>query len=173
MIVHHLEVASLKFYGSLGGPSMAELMHFAPPIYGHADSSYRDYLIPGFMVAMVSTLALMRTAVTLVVDRKGPAERAATLGVRPWHPIVAQVMLQLFALIVQSTLMIMVVAFGYGVDVLGNIALVGLLVVLQGLVGMAVGKWDITSHLRSPIALYCDLSCCPPCLHRLSRLKAF
>lgn len=84
--------------------------------------------------------AMALTAITLVLERKdGVFERTLVAGVKTFEFIVSQISTQLLVLAVQVLLSIITMFYIIDIQNQGSITLVYLIVLIQGMCGMALG----------------------------------
>lgn len=113
-----------------------------PPVYGNLHLSYTDYVAPGMIISIMFGFSIGLTALSLVIERKeGLMDRTWVAGVNVSEIIIAQVITQFFVLLVQITLLVTVIVFGFKVYLVHkwSLVLVGSLTMLQGLTGMGYG----------------------------------
>lgn len=114
----------------------------SPPVYGKLGLSLTDYMGPGVLTSITFGISIGLTAVALIVERnEGLIDRTWVAGVSVSEIIISQVVTQVFILLVQITLLLTVVLFGFKIynTYLSNIWLIGALAMMQGLTGMAFG----------------------------------
>ena len=111
-----------------------------PPLYGSLDPQYRNFMCPGIILTVVYVMAMGLTALSLVVERKeGLMERALVAGVKQHEILMAQVILQILIVVLQTALLLIFTFGVFHMPVKGNFGLIILIILLQGVTGMCYG----------------------------------
>jgi ABC-type multidrug transport system permease subunit len=113
-----------------------------PPVYGRTGLSFTDYMGPGVIASTALGISIGLTAVVLIQERKeGLMDRTWVAGVSVAEIIISQVVTQFFILLVQIILMLVFVLWVFQVynRSAGNIPLLMVLALLQGMTGMSFG----------------------------------
>lgn len=135
----------LKFceqYYDFNVSTSSQLKIEQPPIYGRTDLTFTDYMGPGVITSITFGISIGLTAVNLIKERKeGLIDRTWVAGVNVTEIIIAQVVTQFFILLVQISLVVVVIVYGFKIynKHTNNLGLIGLLAMLEGLTGMAYG----------------------------------
>ncbi|CAG2100651.1 unnamed protein product [Medioppia subpectinata] len=110
------------------------------PIYGSLDPNFRDFMAPGIIISVIYFMAVGLTALTLVVERKeGLMERSLVAGLKMHEILASQVILQFFIVTLQATLLMIFTFLVFEVPNNGNMLLVIVIVLMQGVGGMCFG----------------------------------
>ena len=111
-----------------------------PPIYGSIDPQFRDFMAPGVILSIIFILGCGLTALTLVIERKkGLMERTQVAGVTQVQIMAGQILLQFFVMSVQVSLLLVFAFLVFKITMKGNIGLVILILMMQGLLGISLG----------------------------------
>ncbi|KAL5460126.1 hypothetical protein EMCRGX_G033553 [Ephydatia muelleri] len=113
-----------------------------PPVYGRTDLTFTDYMGPGVITSITFGISIGLTAVNLINERKeGLIDRTWVAGVNVTEIIIAQVVTQFFILLVQISLVVVVILYGFKIynKNTNSLGLIGFLAMLEGLTGMAYG----------------------------------
>lgn len=113
---------------------------FMEPIYGDNKPSFTDFVAPGVILTIVFFLAVALTSSALIVERmEGLLDRSWVAGVSPGEILFSHVVTQFVVMCGQTALVLLFMILVFGVKCNGNIALVVMLTLLQGLCGMCFG----------------------------------
>ncbi|XP_063389305.1 ABC transporter G family member 23 [Cydia fagiglandana] len=113
---------------------------FKEPIYGDNNPSFTDFVAPGVILTIVFFLAVALTSSALIVERmEGLLDRSWVAGVSPGEILFSHVVTQFVVMVGQTALVLIFMILVFGVKCNGNIALVVMLTLLQGLCGMCFG----------------------------------
>eukprot|EP00117_Sycon_ciliatum_P049119 scpid21523/ scgid0343/ ABC transporter G family member 23; ABC transporter ABCG.23 len=136
-----VKYASLLHPGKAINPnSVSSPIEVGPPVYGALQPRFTDFVAPGIIVAMTFVMSIGLTALSVIIERKqGLLDRTRAAGVTDIELLAALTLTQLAILIGQMVLMIVVAVEGFKVRNDGPLALLFLIVILQGLTGMAYG----------------------------------
>ena len=112
------------------------------PIYGAYGSkpSYLEFMAPGVVVSITYVMATGLTALAFILEKRGGMlERSQIAGVTTSQILLAHVALQVFVMLFQIALVLLVTFFVFEIPSRGPFALAVLLILLQGCTGMAFG----------------------------------
>ncbi|XP_061084690.1 ABC transporter G family member 20 [Conger conger] len=113
---------------------------FEEPIYGRNDSDFTTYVTPGAILSITFYLAVGLTALSFVLERKeGLLDRCWVAGVSSLETMLAHLLSQLFVISVQIILLLLFTLLVFKTPNEGSLFLVILLIVLQGVAGIAFG----------------------------------
>jgi ABC-type multidrug transport system permease subunit len=112
-----------------------------PPVYGTLEPSFRDFMVPGMILAITYILAVGLTALTFVIERKGgQLERTVVAGVKIYQILFAQLIIQLVILCLQTFLVMTVTFLIFKIHNNGSYIMIVLITLMQGLAGMSFGE---------------------------------
>ncbi|XP_073969896.1 ABC-type transporter snustorr isoform X3 [Rhodnius prolixus] len=122
-------------------PKVADIpIQFQEPIYGSNDPSFTDFVAPGVILTIVFFLAVALTSSALIIERmEGLLDRSWVAGVMPHEVLFSHVITQFVVMCGQTALVLIFMISVFNVQCEGNIFLVVLLTILQGLCGMCFG----------------------------------
>jgi ABC-type multidrug transport system permease subunit len=122
-------------------PQLAQLpIKMLSPVYGDLDPVFTNFVAPGIMIALIYLQSIALTALSFVVDRKeGLLSRIWAAGVRPAEVILAHSTTQIFIILGQIAALCIFTFLVFNVPLVGNAALMLLLLVFAGITGMAFG----------------------------------
>ncbi|CAH0554732.1 unnamed protein product [Brassicogethes aeneus] len=113
---------------------------FKDPIYGNEKPYFRDFVAPGIILTVVFFLALALTSSALITERHdGLLDRAWVAGVYPWEVLFSHVLTQFVVMFGQTFLVLFAMFYVFDLECKGNMFLVFLLSMLNGLSGMCFG----------------------------------
>ena len=111
-----------------------------PPIYGNKDITFRAFMTPGMVIAVIFIIAVGLTALSFVAEKiEGVTERTILAGVKILEILIAQIFVQIFVLLVQICLLLMILFLGFDITNKGSIILIIFLILMQGVLGMTYG----------------------------------
>ncbi|VEN54267.1 unnamed protein product [Callosobruchus maculatus] len=111
-----------------------------PPIYGPDRPSFTDFAAPGFLLTIVFFLAVALTSSALIMERQeGLLDRSYVAGVLPAEILFSHVLTQFIIMVGQTILALIFMLAVFKVKCVGNLLLVVILTLLQGLCGMCFG----------------------------------
>lgn len=112
-----------------------------PPIYGSTDPKFINFVAPGLLLIIVYLLSSAITTLDIVTDRReGTLDRSLVAGVNMVEILIAQIIVRMFVLIIQ-TVSIMLLVFGYfEIENKGSYELIFALLMLHSINGMAYGQ---------------------------------
>jgi len=125
-----------------GNSSPADIipLAFNEPIYGTQDPVFIDFMIPGTIVLIIFFLAIGLTGEAFIQERKdGLLHRSWVAGVSPFEIVFAQISTQIFVLIGQTFVALLMTLLVFGINCEGSISIVIALTLLQGIAGMCYG----------------------------------
>lgn len=113
---------------------------FKKPIYGSNQPSFTDFVAPGVILTIVFFLAVALTSSALIIERmEGLLDRSWVAGVTPGEILFSHVVTQFVVMCGQTTLVLIFMILVFGVECKGDIGIVVVLTILQGLCGMCFG----------------------------------
>nr|CAH7736596.1 unnamed protein product [Callosobruchus chinensis] len=113
---------------------------FKDPIYGSNKPSFTDFVAPGVILTIVFFLAVALTSSALIIERmEGLLDRSFVAGVSPGEILFSHVVTQFVVMCGQTTLVLIFMILVFKVQCHGDIILVIILTILQGLCGMCFG----------------------------------
>lgn len=146
MLNRDLQVAYRDFAQNLltsceSNPKLADIpIQFKEPIYGSNDPSFTDFVAPGVILTIVFFLAVALTSSALIIERmEGLLDRSWVAGVTPVEILFSHVITQFVVMCGQTALVLIFMILVFGVECKGDIFLVIILTILQGLCGMCFG----------------------------------
>ncbi len=109
-------------------------------VYGSKTAKFTDFIAPGIIIAIAFSQSIGLTALGFVADKRaGILDRVYSAGVRPSEIMIAQSIVMMCLLCVQLSLLLLVALVIFHLPMKGNIALVMLIAMLLGMVGMMLG----------------------------------
>jgi len=146
MLNRDLQVAYRDFAQELltdcgNNPKLADIpIQFREPIYGSNDPSFTDFVAPGVILTIVFFLAVALTSSALIIERmEGLLDRSWVAGVTPLEILFSHVITQFVVMCGQTALVLIFMIVVFEVECKGDIFLVIILTILQGLCGMCFG----------------------------------
>ncbi|CAH1100505.1 unnamed protein product [Psylliodes chrysocephalus] len=120
---------------------LAEIpISFKKPIYGSNQPSFTDFVAPGVILTIVFFLAVALTSSALIIERmEGLLDRSWVAGVTPGEILFSHVVTQFVVMCGQTTLVLIFMILVFKVECRGDIILVIIITILQGLCGMCFG----------------------------------
>ncbi|XP_023021834.2 ABC-type transporter snustorr isoform X2 [Leptinotarsa decemlineata] len=120
---------------------LAEIpISFKEPIYGSNEPSFTDFVAPGVILTIVFFLAVALTSSALIIERmEGLLDRSWVAGVTPGEILFSHVITQFVVMCGQTALVLIFMILVFEVECKGNLILVILITILQGLCGMCFG----------------------------------
>ncbi|XP_076265826.1 ABC-type transporter snustorr isoform X2 [Rhynchophorus ferrugineus] len=113
---------------------------FKKPIYGSNQPSFTDFVAPGVILTIVFFLAVALTSSALIIERmEGLLDRSWVAGVTPGEILFSHVMTQFVVMCGQTALVLIFMILVFEVECQGDIFVVIILTILQGLCGMCFG----------------------------------
>ncbi|XP_013876908.1 ABC transporter G family member 23 [Austrofundulus limnaeus] len=113
---------------------------FEEPIYGSLNTDFTTFVTPGAVLSISFYLAVGLTALSFVLERKeGLLDRCWVAGVSSMETMLAHLFSQLFVISVQIILMLLFILLVFKIPNEGSLALVIVLIVLQGVSGISFG----------------------------------
>ncbi|XP_030757692.1 ABC transporter G family member 20 isoform X2 [Sitophilus oryzae] len=113
---------------------------FKKPIYGSNQPSFTDFVAPGVILTIVFFLAVALTSSALIIERmEGLLDRSWVAGVTPGEILFSHVVTQFVVMCGQTTLVLIFMILVFKVECQGDIVVVVILTILQGLCGMCFG----------------------------------
>src|SRR3989442_14552553 len=84
-------------------------MKFHGPVHGIKEPSFQEYMAPGLILTMLIFSAVGLTGLSLILERReGLLERSLVAGIQSWEFAISHICTQVFVLIVQVALMLVV-----------------------------------------------------------------
>ncbi|CAH1154038.1 unnamed protein product [Phaedon cochleariae] len=120
---------------------LAEIpISFKKPIYGTNQPSFTDFVAPGVILTIVFFLAVALTSSALIIERmEGLLDRSWVAGVSPGEILFSHVVTQFVVMCGQTALVLIFMILVFKVECRGDIFLVIVITILQGLCGMCFG----------------------------------
>ncbi|XP_077960390.1 ABC transporter G family member 20 isoform X2 [Gasterosteus aculeatus] len=113
---------------------------FEEPIYGSLNTDFTTFVTPGAVLSITFYLAVGLTALSFVLERKeGLLDRCWVAGVSSLETMLAHLFSQLFVISVQIVLLLLFILLVFRLPNEGSLALVVVLIVLQGITGISFG----------------------------------
>ncbi|XP_068423797.1 ABC transporter G family member 20 [Clinocottus analis] len=113
---------------------------FEEPIYGSSDTDFTTFVTPGAVLSITFYLAVGLTALSFVLERKeGLLDRCWVAGVSSLETMLAHLFSQLLVISVQIVLLLLFILLVFKLPNEGSLALVVVLIVLQGITGISFG----------------------------------
>ncbi|KAM7385301.1 hypothetical protein PAMP_001389 [Pampus punctatissimus] len=113
---------------------------FEEPIYGSQNTDFTTFVTPGAVLSITFYLAVGLTALSFVLERKeGLLDRCWVAGVSSLETMLAHLFSQLFVISVQIILLLLFILLVFKMPNEGSLALVIILIVLQGVTGISFG----------------------------------
>lgn len=129
----HYKLGSMSYLASLP-------IKFEEPIYGSENTSFSTFVTPGAVLSITFYLAVGLTALSFVLERKdGLLDRCWVAGVSSVETMLAHLFSQLFVITVQIILLLLFILLVFKMPNEGSLALVVILIVLQGVTGISFG----------------------------------
>ncbi|XP_066139703.1 ABC transporter G family member 20 isoform X1 [Euwallacea fornicatus] len=121
--------------------ALAEVpISFKEPIYGSNQPSFTDFVAPGVILTIVFFLAVALTSSALIIERmEGLLDRSWVAGVTPGEILFSHVVTQFVVMCGQTALVLIFMILVFEVECKGDIFVVVVLTILQGLCGMCFG----------------------------------
>lgn len=109
-------------------------------VYGSTDFQFLQFLLPGYLVAIFFTYALVLTAYSFVrEDVRGLRERTLSTGTSGFEILVAHFVSQSKLFLAQEIMVLFIVFNIFGLPFRGHLMALWMLILLQGLVGICFG----------------------------------
>ncbi|XP_054165931.1 ABC transporter G family member 23-like [Oppia nitens] len=109
-------------------------------IYGSENPTFKEFLAPGYVVAIVFVSPMLLTAYLLIKDQmNGLLERCLSTGTSGFEVLLSHFITQLKLLVIQELLVLSVTFVIYKVPMRGPVMPLLVLVYLQGVVGISFG----------------------------------
>ncbi|CAG2166871.1 unnamed protein product, partial [Oppiella nova] len=120
--------------------SLSPLLEIGEPIYGSTKTTFRDFMAPGMMIAIIFILAVGLTALSFVTEKKESLlDRTLMTGVKIYEFLFAQIFVQIFVICIQITFLMLIIFPIFAIENKGQVALIVAINVLQGVTGMTYG----------------------------------
>jgi ABC-type multidrug transport system permease subunit len=138
----HVMIAKYNISRIVNPRTVDPIVEFVdPPVYGTLEPSFRDFMVPGMILAITYILAVGLTALSFVIDRKeGQLERTVVAGVKIYQILIAQLILQLAILFLQTFFLMTVTFLIFKIRNKGSYIMIALMTLMQGLAGMSFGE---------------------------------
>lgn len=115
-------------------------IQFDEPIYGTMNPSFTDFVAPGVILTIVFFLAVALTSSALIIERtEGMLDRSWVAGVSPGEILFSHVITQFVVMCGQTSLVLIFMLVVFGVTNNGDLFLVIIITLLQGMCGMCFG----------------------------------
>lgn len=113
---------------------------FEEPIYGSQNTDFTTFVTPGAVLSITFYLAVGLTALSFVLERKeGLLDRCWVAGVSSLETMLAHLCSQLFVISIQIFMLLIFVLHVFKMPNEGSLALIIILIVLQGVTGISFG----------------------------------
>uniref|UniRef100_H3B6Y9 ATP-binding cassette, sub-family H, member 1 n=1 Tax=Latimeria chalumnae TaxID=7897 RepID=H3B6Y9_LATCH len=113
---------------------------FEDPIYGSKNPNFTTFIAPGAILSITFFLAVALTSLAFVVERKeGLLDRCWVAGVNSLEMMLAHLFSHLFTMTIQITLLLTFIFLVFKIPNEGSLALVIMLIFLQGITGISLG----------------------------------
>lgn len=113
---------------------------FEEPIYGSQNTDFTTFVTPGAVLSITFYLAVGLTALSFVLERKeGLLDRCWVAGVSSMETMLAHLFSQLLVISVQIIMILLFILLVFKMPNEGSLALVIILIVLQGVTGISFG----------------------------------
>ncbi|CAL8085669.1 unnamed protein product [Orchesella dallaii] len=113
---------------------------FLEPIYGTANSNFREFMAPGIILSIIFFMSVALTGSAFITERKeGMLKRTLVSGVTTGEIITAHMLTQYVTMAGQTLLVLVVMIWAFNVTIEGSTCLAVLLTLAQGTCGMAYG----------------------------------
>uniref|UniRef100_A0A8C6UJH1 ATP-binding cassette, sub-family H, member 1 n=1 Tax=Neogobius melanostomus TaxID=47308 RepID=A0A8C6UJH1_9GOBI len=117
-----------------------DAFQFEEPIYGSQNTDFTTFVTPGAVLSITFYLAVGLTALSFVLERKeGLLDRCWVAGVSSLETMLAHLFSQLFVISIQIFLLLIFVLHVFKMPNEGSLALIIILIVLQGVTGISFG----------------------------------
>ncbi|KAI1295551.1 ABC transporter G family member 20 [Halotydeus destructor] len=123
-------------------PQLSEFpLALGDPVYGDLqDQGYLEYMAPGVVVSISYIMATGLTALAFILERRdGLFERSLVAGVDTLQVLIAHALTQVIVMVVQILLVLVFTFLVFDIPSRGPFIWVILLLLLQGMTGMAFG----------------------------------
>ncbi|XP_011170076.1 ABC transporter G family member 23 isoform X2 [Solenopsis invicta] len=137
-------------------------IRFEDPIYGTNNLTYRDCILPSFMLLIAFFMAVSVSSNLIITDRlEGVWDRSLVQGVRMEEIILSHILSQLVIVVIQTTVLMLISFVVWGMDYKGSIFVICFFLFLNGLCGLMFGEvspsplcatitlWQITFRLEA------------------------
>ncbi|XP_054268829.1 ABC transporter G family member 20 [Macrosteles quadrilineatus] len=115
-------------------------IRFNNPVYGPPVPNFTDFAAPGVMLTIIFFLAVALTSGAMLIERnEGIMERGLVSGITGVEILTAHVITQFLVMLGQSVMVVVFALFVFDVTNHGEVILVLVLVVLDGMCGMTYG----------------------------------
>ncbi|XP_071477334.1 ABC transporter G family member 20-like [Diadema antillarum] len=122
-------------------PAIGQIpLSFVEPVYGELDAPFTHFMAPGVMITVIFFHAVALTSMSFVVERKdGLLDRIWVSGVSSGEVSIAHILTQLLVISVQITMVLVFLFAVFKLPNEGSLFLIILMMLIQGLCGMALG----------------------------------
>ncbi|XP_046918383.2 ABC transporter G family member 20-like [Dermatophagoides farinae] len=111
-----------------------------PPLMGNQDPTVTEFMAPAFIMSLSFYASIATASLTLVLERKdGLLQRSLVSGVYPNEYILSHVITQTVVVIFQIILVLLMAFFIFHIPNRGPVFWISVLIVMQGVAGMAYG----------------------------------
>ncbi|GAM25192.1 hypothetical protein SAMD00019534_083670, partial [Acytostelium subglobosum LB1] len=111
-----------------------------PPIYGKTSTTFLSFLAPGMIALITFAHAIGISSVSFVREKiDGSLDRLFAVGVNVPVCLAGSFCAHILLLLIQTTLLMLITVFGFKISIEGDVALVILMLILLGIVGMNMG----------------------------------
>ncbi|CAL8146182.1 unnamed protein product [Orchesella dallaii] len=114
--------------------------NFRPPIYGKDDMSFKDFLAPSVLLALLFFFPLCSSGVTYIAEKKsGTLDRALVAGIGTTEFMGGYLLIQVVILLGQTGISFLILSLVFNLEIVGSVILALTLTVLVGISGMSAG----------------------------------
>ncbi|XP_043552641.1 ABC transporter G family member 20 [Chiloscyllium plagiosum] len=138
---------------------------FEEPICGNKHPDFTTFIVPGTILSITFFLALGLTALSFVIEkREGLLDRSWAAGVSSLELILAHTFSHLLTMIIQITLLLIFTFLVFKIPNEGSLLVIVILILMQGITGMAVGLIISASFDDEQSAAQVSLGIFYPCI---------
>eukprot|EP01133_Synstelium_polycarpum_P005269 gene5269-6105_t len=138
----NLNFAMQNAFEQLGESNGIQLnpVSIQPPVYGRTSTTFISFLAPGMIALITFAHSIGITAVSFVREKvDGSLDRIFAVGISAKTILMGHFLAHVFLLLIQTAVLMLLSVFGFHVPIEGNIALVILMLIILGFVGMSLG----------------------------------
>ncbi|XP_017786452.1 PREDICTED: ABC transporter G family member 23-like [Nicrophorus vespilloides] len=124
--------------------------------FGTEDETYTVFMVPGVLLTVMFFLGTTLTSTIIVTDRlEGVWDRSIVAGVTSLEIVLTHFMSQFVLVFIQTTELVILTFLVFGIDYIGQMWIIFLCVLLQGLTGMVFGFWvSVVSNSHSAANIF-------------------
>ncbi|KAL3270034.1 hypothetical protein HHI36_009090 [Cryptolaemus montrouzieri] len=126
-------------------------VHFFEPIYGEEGDHFTEFMTPGVLLTLAFFSGALLTSQIILTDKlEGVWDRSAVAGVSSVEILLTHFIIQFCILLVQNLEIFGLTFFYFGLTSVGSLWTIFLIIILQGVTGMAYGFWiSVVSYNHS------------------------